>query len=301
MCPPRQRSWPSSRENFAEIEQEDKQEEEWEERRKKKSREASSATPMNKPIPSAAPSQGQRKRVAPSDEAEESSKRRRVGPLPASQAVGGPAIAAPATLSDSETGEPEIATKANPSASALILPEAAVLSPQSPFRWTDVRNPRGFVPCTVQANNSARLGSSAEDTEGWAFLLTFDARRRRIPTMAPSFFSDGIEGPRCGQTGWCLGDYIERDWMVTDIKIDGVADCSEDGKINHRRILAACNTNEEKTRLICISPKAWPKIPGHFSQKDLRKEPRPAVKKLFWCRIHRPAPLSVRHLVQCSL
>lgn len=301
MCPPRQRSWPSSRENFAEIEQEDKQEEEWEERRKKKSREASSATPMNKPIPSAAPSQGQRKRVAPSDEAEESSKRRRVGPLPASQAVGGPAIAAPATLSDSETGEPEIATKANPSASALILPEAAVLSPQSPFRWTDVRNPRGFVPCTVQANNSARLGSFAEDTEGWAFLLTFDARRRRIPTMTLSFFSDGIEGPRCGQTRRCLGYYIERDWMVTDIKIDGVADCPEDGKISHREILAACNTNEEKTRLICISLKAWPKIPGHFSQKDLRKEPRPAAKKLFWCRIHRPAPLSVTHLVHSSL
>lgn len=248
---------------------------------RKKSRQGNSSTLVVQPIPSGALSQGLRKRTVSFDKAEESSKRRRVGPPSPSQPVRGPAIAASTGVPESKTEKPDVATEGNPSASALVDPEAPVLSLQSPFRWADIRNPRNLFLCIVQANNSSLIGSFAEDTKEWAFKLGFDAGRRRIPTMNMRFFSNGIEGPGYSQTGWCLGDYIEGDWMVTDFKVHRVADCPENGEICHPNVLAACNTDEEKARLICISLEAWPKILGHFDPKDRPKIPKPGVKKLF--------------------
>ena len=99
--------------------------------------------------------------------------------------------------------------------------------------------------------------------------------------MAIQFFSSGIIGPRCGQTGWCLDDYIEVDRMVTDFTIHRVAEFPGNGRICHRAVLAACETNDESARLVCISLEAWPKILGHFNRDDQRKNPKLGVEKLF--------------------
>lgn len=37
-------------------------------------------------------------------------------------------------------------------------------------------------------------------------------------------------------------------------------------RICHPKILKACQTDEEKARLICISLVAWPKLRGHFDE-----------------------------------
>lgn len=250
----------------------------------KKLRQGNSSRYVGDQSPSAAPQQGLRKRTAPFHEAKDSSKRRRVRPFPQSQAVAEPDIATPTTVSDSKTEEPAVAKGGDPSASALVVPEAPVLSPPSTFRWADIRNPRELLLCIVQANDSKPIGSFAEDTEDWAFHLTFDAGRWRIPTMTMRFFSNGLLGPQCGQTGWCLGDYIENGWMVTDFKIHRVADCPENENqgIRHRDVLAACKTDEDMARLICISLEAWPKILGLWRTKDLRRNnPKPGVNKFF--------------------
>ncbi|KAF6231986.1 hypothetical protein HO173_009823 [Letharia columbiana] len=234
------------------------------EKRRKSSRQGNSRTFTREPNPSAALSQGLRKRTVSFDEAEESSKRRRVGPPSPSQPVRGPAIAASTGVPESKTEEPDVATEGNPSASALV----------------DAGAPNPFL-CIIQADNSSLIGSFAKDTEEWAFSLGLDAGRRRIPTMNMRFFSNGIEGPEYSQTGWCLGDYIEGDWMVTNFKVHRVADCPDNGEICHPNVLAACNTDEEKARLICISLEAWPKILGHFNPKDRPEIRKPDVKKLF--------------------
>lgn len=141
-----------------------------------------------------------------------------MGPLIPSQRVEEQATLAPAAVSDGEIEEPDVATKANSSASALVVLEALALSPPVLFRRADIRNPSKPLLCVVQAKNppSRPVGSFAEDTNDWAFQLTFDAGRRRAPTMTMRFFSTGIEGPDCGQTGWSLSGYIENDPMITD-------------------------------------------------------------------------------------
>ena len=90
-----------------------------------------------------------------------------------------------------------------------------------------------------------------------------------------------MKGPQSAQTGWCLAEYMRPDWMVTDFKVHCVADCAENSSTRHRNILAACKTDQDKARLICISLEAWPKILGHFDRKNRRKNPQPGVKKLF--------------------
>ena len=249
-------------------------------KKNEKSRQGKSVRFKRQPVLSVAPSQGPDKRTASFDEAEQSSKRRRVGPLPPSQAVEEPAIAEHTTASD-KTEEADIETRGNPPASALVVPEAPVLSAPDPFRWADVRNPGRPLLCIIQVNYSSRVGSLAEDTKEWAFQLTFDAGRRRIPTMNMSIFSNGIAGPQRGRTAWCLGDYIEGDWMVTDFKIHRVADRARDRRIAHNKILAACKTDEDWARLVCISLEAWPKILGHFSGYGRCRNPNEGVKELF--------------------
>ena len=168
-----------------------------EEDRRKNSRQGNSSTVVGKPIPTAAPSQGPRKRTAPFNGAKESSKRRREEPPSPSQS-GEPAIAAPTTVSEIKTEEPDVATQTTPSAPALLVPEAAILSTSIPFRWTDIRNPRKPLLCIIQVNSSSRVGSFAENTNEWAFQVTFDAGRRGTPKMNMNILSNGIAGPQRG-------------------------------------------------------------------------------------------------------
>ena len=228
-------------------------------------------------------SQGPRKRTASSDEAEKPSKRQHMGSRSPSQAVGEPASATPMTVSASETEEPEEPDVMREEAPipAIVVQEDPFLSPPSSFEWHDIRMPKKPLLCIVQANNSTRIGSFAENNEGWAFTLMFNADRWQVPTMTMRFFSDGIKARASAQTGWCLGEWMKDDWMVTDFKVYRVADCAENGKIRHRDILAACKTDEEKARLTCISLEAWPKILGHFDRNNRWKNPQPGVKNLF--------------------
>ncbi|CAF9924541.1 hypothetical protein IMSHALPRED_006227 [Imshaugia aleurites] len=252
-----------------------------EEERKEKSRNgASLSTFVGKPTSSAAPSQNPRKRTESFQKAEEPSKRRHVRQVHPSQAVGGPAIAAPVTVSDSRTEDPNATREENPSTSALAVPEAPALSTPTPFRWTDIRNPRKPLPCLVQVNNLRLIGSFAEDSEDWAFHVTFDAGRRRPPTMSMRFFSDGLDGPSCGQIDWSLSNFNENDGMVTKFKIHRVADSPEDEGKRRRHDLAACRTDEERARLICITIEAWPKSRSYLKKDSLQRNPNPGVKKL---------------------
>ena len=248
-------------------------EREEEEEKKKKLRQGNSSTLVGKPVPSTAPLQGPRKRTAPFGGAKDSFKRRRVGPLQPSRSGEQP-IAAPSTVPDSEAEGPDAATQGKSSAPVLLNPEAPILATPIPFPWTKP------LLCIIQVNKSSRVGTFAEDAKDWAFQLTFNAGRRPDPTISIKIFSTGVAGPQRGQIGWCLGHHIERDWMVTDFKIQRVADCAGDRSISHNKILTACKTNEEKTRLVCISLDALPKISGDFSGYARCKKPHQGVKEL---------------------
>lgn len=263
--------------NVAEVEEADKKDEE--EERRKNSRQGSSSTVVGKPIPTAAPSYLPRKWTALFDGAKEPSKRQREEPLPRNRPRK-PAIAGPTTASEVKTEKPDVATKGNPFAPALLVPEGSILSAPTPFPWTDFRKPVKPLLCIIQVNYSSRVGSFAVNTKEWAFQVTFDAGGGRFPTICMNIFSNGIAGPRRGRTRWCLSDYIDDDWIVTDFKIHRVADCANERRISHNKILAACKTDEEKTRLICISLEASPKISGNFSGYGRCKNPHEGVKEL---------------------
>ena len=131
---------------------------------------------------------------------------------------------------------------------------------------------------TIQVNYLARIGSFTKGTNDWAFQL--DADLKRSPTLIMDFFSQGVEGPHDAQTEWCLNDNIRNEWMVTDFKVQRVADCAEKGQIRHPYVLGLCKADEEKARLVCISLEAWPKILGHFDRRNRWNNPQPGVKKL---------------------
>ncbi len=99
--------------------------------------------------------------------------------------------------------------------------------------------------------------------------------------MTMKFFPWGMIGQQSAQTGWCLREWMEGDWMVTDFKIHHVADCAEDGEIRHRDILAACENDQQRARLVCISLEAWPKIQGRLGKRDGRKNPQPGTEEFF--------------------
>ena len=241
---------------------------------------AKKAQQHSKPSTSAIPTGGLRKRTASSDEAEEPQKRQRIESQSPSQTIQEVPVTAPTTESDKETEEPNDVKGETPT-SAIVVQEDPYLSPPSSFEWRNIRMPKYPLLCIVQVNNSTRIGSFDKNTKDWAFKLTFDADRGEVPTMTMKFFSNGIKGPQSAQTGWCLGEWMAQDWMVTDFKVHRVADCAEEGKIRHPYILGLCKTDEEKARLVCISLTAWPKILGHFDRNNRWKNPQPGVKKLF--------------------
>lgn len=173
--------------------------EEREKERLKKSRQRSNrSTFVGRPIPFPPPSQGLRKRTASSDEAEKSSKRMKLDSVASATTVG-----------------------ANSSASALGVQRDTVLSPW----WAQIQTPKLPLLCIVQLGYLARIGSFDEDTRAWAFHLILDADQRQSSTMIMNFFSKGVKGQLNGQIEWCLGYVTNDDWMVTDIKIQRVADC----------------------------------------------------------------------------
>ena len=140
-----------------------------------------------------------------------------------------------------------------------------------------------------------RIGSFTNDPNRWAFQLAIDTSEGSVPTMTMKFFSKGTEGPQSAETEWCLDDRFKGDWMITDFDIHKVADCFKNGKIHHRDILAACNDNEQRGRLICISLEGWPKILGHFNEGDLWRNPQPGVEELV------SAVLNGRHLYRLRI
>ena len=235
-----------------------------------------------KPLPSTSPSQllGKRKRSASADEAEEPRKRqrKRKGSDSRSQTAQEVPIIASMTESDNET---EKSNDGGEHTSAMVVQEDPYLSPPNSFDWRDLRMPKYPLLCVVQVNHSIRIGSFDKDTTNWAFQLTFHAEQKVVPNMTMKFFSNGIKEPQSAQTGWCLGEWMESDWMVTDFKVHRVADCAESSRIRHHHVLGLCKTEEEKARLICISLEAWPKILGHFNRDNRWKNPQPGVKKLF--------------------
>ena len=216
--------------------------EEEEHEKAKKSRESS------KPSTSAIPPRGLRKRSASSDEAEEPPKRRQLEPVPSSPKPEEPATSAIKTSPD-----------VSPSASELVAYNDSALS----LWWANIRTPKMPLLCIIQVNYLARMGSFTKGTKDWAFQLNFDADLERSPTMTMDFFSQGVEGPHDARTEWCPSDYIRNEWMVTDFKINRVADCLNHRRIAHRKILTACQTDEERGRLICISLDARPTVVGH--------------------------------------
>lgn len=254
-----------------------------EDEEKERSRKAKFLTNVGQPPSSAAVTQDRRKRRAPVDGANPSSKRRRGGRVPTSQVFGKAAIATPTTESGRRTEDPKVAMEENLSAPEFINSEAPVFSQPDKFDWADIRNPRNPFLCIIQANDAALIGSFDKNERNWAFQLTLDAGRpdvgrRCSPDMTMEIFSKGIHGPQCGQTEWCLADYIRNDWMVLDLKIHHLADCAEGDGIRHRDVVAACKTKEERARLVCISLEAWPKILGHF---NMGEKPQPGVEELF--------------------
>ena len=250
------------------------------EQQRKKLQQSNASKVVTRLLPSTAPSQLLRKRTASSDKAEEPPKRQRMESHSRSQTVQEFAVTAPTTESDRETEELNDIKEETPP-SAMVVQEDPYLFPPSSFEWRNIRMPKNPLLCIVQVNNSTRIGSFDKNNKDWAFKLTFDADRWQIPTMTMKFFSNGIKGSQSAQTGWCLGEWMAHDWMVTDFKVHRVADCAEKGQIGHPYVLGLCKTDEEKARLICISLKAWPKILGHFDRKNRWKNPQPGVKKLF--------------------
>ena len=229
---------------MAEIEQEDKEEEE-----RKKSREASSAILVDRSIPSAASLQVRPKKVTDFDEAKEPLKRRHVGPFPPSHASGEPA---PTTVSDVNAESPDVATPGTPCPPAVAPPKTPNWVPRAPV-WADARSQKEPLLCIVQANDASLVGSFVKDTKEWAFELTLDVGQRQIPTMTMKCFSNGTEGPQCGETQWRLGDYVVNDWIVPVFKISHVWNYLEDESIAHPLVLAACETSGlSKDRLYCI-------------------------------------------------
>ena len=222
------------------------------EQERKRLQQSNASKGVTRPLPSAAPSQIPCKRTAASDEAEEPPrKRRRLEPVPPSPKPEEPATSASKT-------SPDVSS----SASELVAYNDSALS----LWWSNIRTPKMPLLCIIQVDCLARMGSFTKGTKDWAFQLNFDADLERSPTMTMDFFSQGVEGPHDARTEWCLNNNFRNEWMVTDFKFYRVADCLSHRRIAHRKILTACQTDEEKGRLMCISLDARPTVVGHCNK-----------------------------------
>ena len=107
------------------------------------------------------------------------------------------------------------------------------------------------------------------------------SRSGEQPVAAPSTVPDSeAEGPEVATKGKPSAPALLVPEAPILATIHRVADYPRDRRIDHARILAACKTEEEKARLICISLDAWPKILGHFSGYAQRRNPDRRVKEL---------------------
>ena len=220
--------------------------EEEEHEKAKKSRQHS------KPSTSVIPPRDLRKRSASSDEAKEPLKRPRLEPLRSSPTPGQLATSASA---------------ASPKGSPPFQDIVPYIDPNLVPWWANIRTPEMPLPCIIQVNYLARMGSFDESTEKWAFHLTLDAGLQQSPAMKMKFFSNGVRRPQSGETGWLLSDVHEDEWMVLNFQIFCLADCSRERRIHHHKVFKACRTDEEKARLICIRLTAWPKVMGRFDNQ----------------------------------
>ena len=195
---------------------------------------------------------GKRKRSASADEAEEPRKRRRLEPVRSNSKPEQSATSAVKTSPD-----------VNSSASERVDYNDSALS----LWWANMRTPKMSLLCIIQVNRLARMGSFTKGTKDWAFQLNFVSDLERSPTMTMDFFSQGVEGPHDARTEWCSSDNIRNEWMVTNFEVHRVADCLSPCRIAHREVLTACQTDEERGRLMCISLDARPTVVGHCNRR----------------------------------
>ena len=223
------------------------------EQERKKLQQSNASKGVTRPLPSAASSQLPCKRTASSDEAEEPPrKRRRLEPVPPSPT--------PGQLATSASAAP---AKWSPSVQDIV----PYIDPNLVSWWANIRTPEMPLPCIIQVNYLARMGSFDKSTKEWAFHLTLDAGFQRSPAMTLKFFSNGVRRPQNGETGYLLSDVHEDEWMILKFQIFCLADYSKDRRIHHQKIFNACRTEEEMARLVCIRLTAWPKVIGRFDSQ----------------------------------
>lgn len=127
-----------------------------------------------------------------------------------------------------------------------IVSDAPFLSPSIRSLDTgDIENPGTPLFCIVQANDEPLIGSFSADTKKCTLQLTIDAGPWDLPSLEMELLCNGTDGPMTGITRWCLGDWLDR------IKFYRVADCRPNVDIANPDVLAACETDDEKNRLVC--------------------------------------------------
>ena len=182
-------------------------------------------------------------------------------------------------MSDSELQQPLSASETEqsddsslpdwPLSNDDVEPDDAAIVSDAPFISTSLRSlhtgniqdPETPLFCIAQANEESLVGSLSADTEGFALQLTIDAGSWDLPRMQMDVFCNGTDGPLTVSTRWTLGDIYTEEFRIREIKFHRVADCPGFVDIANPDVLAACETDEEKNRLVCVWMRTRPK-PG---------------------------------------
>ena len=178
------------------------------------------------------------------------------------------------TLSDSEPEQTLSDDEAEEVDFPPILSDAPFLSISR--RWLntgDIQNPGTPLFCIAQANNEPLIGSFSAVTEQCTLRLTIDAGPLDPPRLEMDLFCDGTDGPLTGSTGWWLSDFMRGEFRVSEIKFYRLADCASYVDVATPDVLAACETDDERNRLICVSLRTaqtpgplWDEIPEGYDE-----------------------------------
>ena len=159
-----------------------------------------------------------------------------------------PAVAAPgpALRVDDYTSTP-IGSQEDP---VSVQDDPSSPSPDS-FNWADL-NPRKPLLCIGQLNDGPLVGSFGGDE--CVMQLDFGGRHRETPCINIKTFLHGmLYGRLYGWENWDVSDRLRSSWRVNDFKFYRVADCLGDEDIAHPYVLAECETEEEKSLLLCLT------------------------------------------------
>ena len=202
---------------------------------------------------SAAPSQKRRERTPLIDEEEELSKRQRMESLSPNLKISEPTTPTPSTVPDSEPEQPSSDSESDKCEQRPYVPDPPCFSPSLRFLDTgDIENPETPLFCIAQANDGPLVGSFSADTEGCALRLTIDAGPWNPPKMRMELFCNGTDMPAKRAIGWRLDKYNIDGFGVRGIKFYRVADYPGNVDLANPNVLAACETDEEKNRLVCV-------------------------------------------------